>query len=70
MITNSEIIRLIRELANVKIKRDILKKDRPGHMYIIGKTGEDNAALLGAMLTTKMELTALSRADISETDDD
>lgn len=31
-----------------------------------GKIGEDNASLLGAMLTTKIELTALSRADIPE----
>ena len=31
-----------------------------------GKVGEDNAALLGAMLITKLQLAALSRADIPE----
>jgi hypothetical protein len=31
-----------------------------------GKMGEDNAALLGAMLVTKIQLAALSRADIPE----
>ena len=31
-----------------------------------GKIGEDNTALLGAMLVTKIQLAALSRADISE----
>jgi len=42
----------------------------PGKILIAnlakGKIGEDNSALLGAMLTTKMELTALSRQDIPE----
>ncbi len=33
-----------------------------------GKVGEDNAALLGAMLITKLQLAALSRADIPERD--
>ena len=31
-----------------------------------GKIGEDNTALLGAMLVTKIQLAALSRADIAE----
>lgn len=31
-----------------------------------GKIGEDNGALLGAMLVTKIQLAALSRADIAE----
>ena len=31
-----------------------------------GKIGEDNTALLGAMLVTKIQLAAMSRADISE----
>ncbi len=31
-----------------------------------GRVGEDNAALLGAMLITKLQLAALSRANISE----
>ncbi|MDD5773246.1 MAG: type IV secretion system DNA-binding domain-containing protein [bacterium] len=31
-----------------------------------GRIGEDNTTLLGAMLTTKLELAALSRADIPE----
>ena len=33
-----------------------------------GKVGEDNAALLGAMVITKMQLAALSRANIGEED--
>jgi hypothetical protein len=33
-----------------------------------GKIGEDTAALLGAMLATKLSLAALSRADIAEPD--
>ena len=33
-----------------------------------GKIGEDSAALLGAMLVTKLSLAALSRADIGEDD--
>jgi len=33
-----------------------------------GKIGEDTAALLGAMLVTKMGLAALSRADVPEAD--
>jgi hypothetical protein len=33
-----------------------------------GKIGEDTAALLGAMLITKMNLAALSRANIAESD--
>jgi hypothetical protein len=31
-----------------------------------GKIGEDNSAMLGAMLVTKIQLAALSRADVSE----
>ncbi len=31
-----------------------------------GKIGEDNAALLGAMLITKFQLDAMTRADIPE----
>ena len=31
-----------------------------------GKIGEDNCALLGAMIVTKIELSALSRGDITE----
>lgn len=34
----------------------------------IGRIGEDNAALLGAMLITKIQLAAMSRADVSESD--
>ncbi len=33
-----------------------------------GKVGEDNSALLGAMMVTKIMLATLSRADISESD--
>lgn len=33
-----------------------------------GKVGEDNAALLGAMLVTKLQLAAMSRTDIPEED--
>ena len=33
-----------------------------------GKVGEDNSALLGAMMVTKIMLAALSRADISESE--
>jgi hypothetical protein len=33
-----------------------------------GKVGEDNSALLGAMLVTKMQLAAMSRTDIPETE--
>lgn len=33
-----------------------------------GKVGEDNSALLGAMVITKLQLAALSRVDIPETD--
>jgi hypothetical protein len=32
----------------------------------IGKIGEDNAALLGAMMITKIQLAAMQRADVSE----
>ena len=31
-----------------------------------GKVGEDNSALLGAMIITKLQLAALSRVDIPE----
>jgi hypothetical protein len=34
-----------------------------------GKVGEDNAALLGSMLITKLQLAALSRADIEREED-
>ncbi|MHB8173179.1 MAG: type IV secretory system conjugative DNA transfer family protein [Nitrospirota bacterium] len=33
-----------------------------------GKIGEDNTALLGAMLVTKIQLAAMSRADMNETE--
>jgi hypothetical protein len=33
-----------------------------------GKVGEDNSALLGAMLVTKLQLAAMSRTDIPETE--
>jgi hypothetical protein len=33
-----------------------------------GKVGEDNSALLGAMIITKLQLAALSRVDIPEKD--
>jgi len=33
-----------------------------------GKVGEDNAALLGAMIITKLQLAALSRVDVPETE--
>lgn len=33
-----------------------------------GKVGEDNSALLGAMIVTKLQLAAMSRTDISEKD--
>ena len=32
----------------------------------IGKIGEDNAALLGSMMITKIQLAAMQRADIPE----
>ena len=31
-----------------------------------GKMGEDNSALLGAMIITRLQLAAMSRVDISE----
>ncbi|MBI4032369.1 type IV secretion system DNA-binding domain-containing protein [Candidatus Berkelbacteria bacterium] len=34
----------------------------------IGKIGEDNAQLLGSMLITKIQLAAMSRADVAEAD--
>jgi len=51
---------------------DLRKAMDEGKVLIInlakGKIGEDNAALLGAMLVTKIQLAALSRADIAEDD--
>lgn len=34
----------------------------------IGKIGEDNASLLGSMIITKIQLAAMSRADVAEAD--
>ena len=49
---------------------DLRKVMDEGKILIInlakGKIGEDNTALLGAMLVTKIQLAALSRADIPE----
>jgi hypothetical protein len=51
---------------------DLRKAMDDGKVLIInlakGKIGEDNAALLGAMLVTKIQLAALSRADIAESE--
>jgi len=49
---------------------DVRKVMDKGKIILInlskGKIGEDNSALLGAMLVSKLELAALSRADIAE----
>lgn len=43
-----------------------------GHVLLVnlskGRTGEDNATLLGALLVTAIQQAALSRADVAETD--
>ncbi len=47
--------------------RDIMDKNKILIMDLSkGKVGEDNSALLGAMIVTKLQLAALSRADMPE----
>jgi len=47
--------------------RDIMDKQKILIMDLSkGKVGEDNSALLGAMLVTKLQLAAMSRTDIDE----
>ncbi|MBI4651936.1 type IV secretion system DNA-binding domain-containing protein [Candidatus Desantisbacteria bacterium] len=66
-LSNPHIARIFTEPKSSFDIRDIMDN---GKIFIAnlakGKIGEDNATLLGAMLTTKMELTALSRANIPE----
>ncbi len=62
---------LIRNIiGQVKSKIDIRKVMDEGKILLAnlskGKTGEDNSRLLGALLITKLQLSAMSRVDIPE----
>ena len=43
-------------------------RKNPDRGHFKGKVGEDNAALLGAMIITKYQLAALSRANVTESE--
>lgn len=62
--------RLNRILTQNKSAFDLRKMMDEGHILLVnlakGKIGEDSAALLGALLVTSLGVTALSRADIAE----
>ncbi len=64
---------LIRDVVNVrKSSFSIEEVMDEGKILLVnlsqGKLGEDNAALLGAMLITKIQLAAMARSHIAETD--
>lgn len=66
---SSSLIRNI--VGQVKSSIDIRKVMDEGKILIMnlskGRIGEDNSALLGAMMITKIQLAAMSRVDIEET---
>jgi CxxC-x17-CxxC domain-containing protein len=65
---SSSLIRNI--VGQVKSSIDVRKVMDEGKILILnlskGRIGEDNSALLGAMMITKIQLAAMSRVDISE----
>ena len=59
-------------IGQVKSSIDVRKIMDEGNILIMnlskGRIGEDNSALLGAMMITKIQLAAMSRVDISESE--
>lgn len=68
-LTSSLMRNIVGQVSSTINIRDIMDKRR---IFLInlskGRVGEDNSALLGALLITKMQLAAMSRVDVPETE--
>lgn len=68
-LTSSLMRNIVGQVSSTINIREIMDKRR---IFLInlskGRVGEDNSALLGALLITKMQLAAMSRVDIPETE--
>lgn len=68
-LTSSLMRNIVGQVASTINIREIMDKKK---IFLInlskGKVGEDNSALLGALLITKMQLAAMSRVDVPESE--